>query len=311
VSVSTHAVRLAEVAGDGDIETWVGVVDRVDPLVYMTVEQAVHGRAKNPQRLDLLAWSGSRAVGAATVGPSTWVPDADHCHAGIWVEVGSRRQGIGTALFAAVSGRARRLGRHELTFEARDDDSGGLEFLLHRGFRETERELEVELPLEGLEPPDVDLPGGIRLVTRDEQPDVVDGMWVVACEAIPDIPGEETMAARPDWEAVDIHRPDRRPDLCVVALEGDVVVGYGILGDDGRGRASHGLTGVRPAWRRRGIASAIKRRQIGLAIEKGFTTLITANEVRNEPMRRLNEQLGYRPAGAVVMLRGSVPGATG
>jgi GNAT superfamily N-acetyltransferase len=307
VSVSTHAVRLAEVAGDGDIETWVGVVDRVDPVWHMNIERAVHGRETNPQRLDLLAWSGPRAVGAATVGPSIWSPESDPFHGGIWVEAACRRQGIGTALMAAVAGRAHRLGARELSFETREDNSGGLEFLLHRGFRETARELEVALSLEGLDPTPADAPEGIELVTREQRPDLVDGMWEVACEAIPDIPDEDVMAARPEWEAIDIHRPDRRPDLCVIALAGDEVVGYGILGDDGRGRASHGLTGVKRAWRRRGIASAIKRRQIAVAIEKGFTSLITANEVRNEPMRRLNEQLGYQPAGATIMLRGPVP----
>jgi GNAT superfamily N-acetyltransferase len=68
--------------------------------------------------------------------------------------------------------------------------------------------------------------------------------------------------------------------------------------------ARHQLTGVRRAWRKRGIAGAIKRRQIALAQEHGFARLMTENEMRNEPIRRLNAQLGYQPAPGLVLLRG-------
>ena len=56
------------------------------------------------------------------------------------------------------------------------------------------------------------------------------------------------------------------------------------------------MTGVLRAYRGRGIAAALKRTQIAWAKQAGYERLQTANEVRNEPIRRLNERHGYELA---------------
>ena len=68
----------------------------------------------------------------------------------------------------------------------------------------------------------------------------------------------------------------------------------------------HDMTGVRRAWRGRGIAGALKRAEIRWAKENGFTRLETMNEERNEPIRRLNERHGYRLEPGKITLRGPV-----
>ena len=96
--------------------------------------------------------------------------------------------------------------------------------------------------------------------------------------------------------------------IAQVALQaGNEVVGYAALqvfGDE----AHHGLTATRRDWRRRGIASALKRAEIAAAKRAGFTRLLTESEERNEPMRRLNEKLGYVPAPewSMVVMQGPV-----
>jgi GNAT superfamily N-acetyltransferase len=60
--------------------------------------------------------------------------------------------------------------------------------------------------------------------------------------------------------------------------------------------ADHDMTAVRRAWRGRGIARALKCAQIAWAKRSGFERLETSNEARNHPIRRLNDQLGYRLA---------------
>jgi hypothetical protein len=52
------------------------------------------------------------------------------------------------------------------------------------------------------------------------------------------------------------------------------------------------------------VAGALKATQIGWAKEHGYEELRTANEERNEPIRRLNARLGYRPAPGQVFLEG-------
>jgi GNAT superfamily N-acetyltransferase len=90
-----------------------------------------------------------------------------------------------------------------------------------------------------------------------------------------------------------------------IALAGDEVVGYAGLQayDD---EAFHGLTVTRRDWRRRGVASALKRAEIAAAKRVGFKRLLTESEERNEPMRKLNEKLGFVPAPewSMVVLRG-------
>ena len=76
--------------------------------------------------------------------------------------------------------------------------------------------------------------------------------------------------------------------------ENDEPVGYAALDDFGH-EAYNGLTAVRRAWRRRGIATALKRTQIAAAKRAGFRRLITGSEERNDAMRSLNAKLGYTP----------------
>jgi predicted GNAT superfamily acetyltransferase len=66
------------------------------------------------------------------------------------------------------------------------------------------------------------------------------------------------------------------------------------------------MTGVKRAWRGRGIAGALKRAQIGWAKANGYERLETGNEVRNEPIRRLNASLGYHESPGRVLMRGPV-----
>jgi GNAT superfamily N-acetyltransferase len=58
--------------------------------------------------------------------------------------------------------------------------------------------------------------------------------------------------------------------------------------------------------RRQGVATALKAAQIEAARRAGFSRLLTSNEERNLPMRRLNQKLGYRadPARSTVVMRG-------
>jgi mycothiol synthase len=68
----------------------------------------------------------------------------------------------------------------------------------------------------------------------------------------------------------------------------------------------HRLTAVKRAWRRRGIATALKLAQIGAARRSGLARLVTTNEERNVPMRSINDALGYRPEPrlSTIVLRG-------
>ena len=55
---------------------------------------------------------------------------------------------------------------------------------------------------------------------------------------------------------------------------------------------------------------ALKLSQIRAAKERGFPRLLTESQHENEPMRRLNERLGFRPEPSMstIVLRGPLAG---
>jgi GNAT superfamily N-acetyltransferase len=82
-------------------------------------------------------------------------------------------------------------------------------------------------------------------------------------------------------------------ELSMVALDDGGVVGYAIAGRLTDDTYQHWMIGVARSVRGRGIATALKRRQIAAARAAGVAFLRTQNDLGNAPMRRVNERLGY------------------
>jgi len=186
----------------------------------------------------------------------------------------------------------------------RKSDDASRSFLERRGFEKVGGEEAVSLRLAGDPAPSVP-PDGITIVSRRERPDVVEAMYEVFVEAEQDVPGAPTGETIEAWRAREIDRPSRSPDLSFVAIAAGEVVGYAVLdvfGDEGH----HGFTAVKRAWRRRGVATALKRAQIDAASRMRLDRLITGSEERNLPMRSLNAKLGYRldPEWSTIVMRG-------
>jgi GNAT superfamily N-acetyltransferase len=124
-------------------------------------------------------------------------------------------------------------------------------------------------------------------------------MYEVSLEAFPDVPGfeDDELESYEDWLAHEMQGSGDRPEATFVALAGDEVVGYAkfALTAAMPTSAFHDISGVKRAWRGRGIARALKVAQIRWASENGYTELRTRNAEQNEPIRRLNASLGYTP----------------
>ena len=120
------------------------------------------------------------------------------------------------------------------------------------------------------------------------------------------------MASFDEWLAMDMDGLGDRPEATFVALADDQVVGYAklSLSASDAERAFHDITGVRRGWRGRGIASALKRAEIAWAKRNGYTQLETANEVRNTPIRILNERHGYVLQPGQITMRRALSGGS-
>lgn len=298
--LSRLAITPAE--ADADLEAMIHVRGLVTPDAHPTVEVLRFNLQSKEGLTYLVARLGEESVACGFVEP--WEL---HAVGDVAVVPECRCRGIGSAMLVEISKRAQSLGKDSIQGEVRESDLESRLFLERRGFVRVGGEQALVLELEGIEAPEADPPAGVRLASRVEEPDRLAEMYAVAIQADEDIPGSSGSQTFEEWRAHEIDKPVRRPELCFLALAGNEVVGYAALqvyGDE----AFHGLTATRRDWRRRGVATALKRAEIAAAKRAGFRRLLTESEERNEPMRRLNEKLGFVPAPelSMVVMRGAV-----
>ena len=258
-------------------------------------EGYVDWRRQAVETVWLLAREGDEDVGAG-IALTGWYSPPHVARADVRVPSPHRGRGVGLDVYRALSAWAAERGVTELHGEVWEDDPASLAWATRQGFREMGRNSRLALDLTQIEAPEPDPPPGIEILTWAERPDVAHGIYEVAREAHADIPGEETgIGTFEEWLERDMQGAGDHPEATFAALAGDAVVGYAKLSLSlaRKDVAMHDLTGVLRAWRRRGIAAALKRTQIAWAKQAGYTKLETSNEVRNEPIRRLNERYGY------------------
>ena len=304
----TVAVRPA--VDDADFETIAGIVNRVSPEEPTSVAEMRWADETYPGGARLLAELDGTPVGASTVGRIyMYPPEFDAYWGTLDVLPDARRQGVGSALLAAISAVARDAGKAWLHIPASEERPDGLAFLEHRGFTEFDRTKSLRLDLSGVTAPTPRPPDGVVITTLAERPDLVPGVHEVALETFADIPGDEPMAPGDlaEFRARDVDRPAIAPWGFAIAVDADDrVVGYAslILVPGSEPIAWHDMTAVRRSWRGRGLAMALKATTIGAAIEHGLTALETGNDVDNDAMRALNARLGYRAQPDLLTMRG-------
>jgi GNAT superfamily N-acetyltransferase len=293
--------RLVE--DDRDIDTYLQVRNRVHPDRPMPREAIDDARQKSGH-IDVIAELDGEPVGVASVERFGGDPDSDLASMTIRVPRENRRRGIGTALDRRCSEHARRLGKARLWVALRGEDADSLAYYTHRGFEEVGRMREVWLDLEQAAVTPV-VPDGIRMSTLT--PEHERGAYEVALEAEPDIPSGADLVpgSFERWRERSLG-PLVMPELSFVALDGERVVGYALLGRFDAETADHWMTGVARSARGRGIALAMKQQQIAAAKDAGWRFLRTQNDLANAPMRRVNEQLGYEPRIEWVQLTGAL-----
>jgi GNAT superfamily N-acetyltransferase len=295
---------------EDELVRWVAASNGALPIPG-TVEEFLDWKRQAGETVWLLASDGTDDVGVA-IGVGGWHEPPGVARMELGVVREARGHGVGSALLASLGPWGAALGYRELVGSVQAADAASLAWTERRGFFEVGRNTRLVLDLAGLEAPEGAPPAGIEIVTWAERPELARGIYTVACEAYADVPDAEDDEAMPsfeEWLSIDMQGASDRPEATFVALAGSEVVGYAklhlspALPDVG----SHDMTGVLRAWRRRGIAGALKRAEIAWAKQNGFTKLRTAPEERNEASRQLNERYGYLPEPGEVIVRGPIP----
>jgi len=301
-----RVIEVFPVTSEADERVSLDVYNAVWPHDAVTLAEVHSFKAAMLECLDLLALVDGEPAGSAVATLQPWRRDLVHVLS--TVHAGHRRRGVGTRLYEAVSNWAREQGLDRIEVPVLDNEPESLAFAERRGFVEERREKGLVLELAGAEPPTVEPPEGVEIMTWAERPEAGRGLYEVACEAYPDIPGfeEDELESFEDWLAHEMQGSGDRPDATFVAVAGDEVVGYAkfSLTAARPTSAAHDLTAVRRTWRGRGVARALKATQIGWAKANGFERLTTRNEERNAPIRRLNAEFGYRAGIGRIYLQG-------
>jgi GNAT superfamily N-acetyltransferase len=293
---------------EDELARWVVVVKAATNEAD-TAEGYLDWKRQARETVWLLASEGKDDLGAA-IGIGGWHSPEGVARGEVAVLREARGSGVGSALLDSLSSWARELGYTDLMGPVKETDDVSLAWAARRGFAEIGRNSLLALDLTRTARPTVDAPDGIEIASWAERPGVEAGMYAVAREAYPDVPGEEDakLASFEEWLAMDMQGAGDRPEATFVALSDGEVVAYAKLSLS-RARptvAMHDMTGVRREWRGRGIARALKAAEIAWALDNGFARLETQNEERNEPIRRLNERYGYVVEPGSVTVRGPV-----
>jgi GNAT superfamily N-acetyltransferase len=266
-----------------DFELSAEIYNEVSPRGVLTPEQA----ASSPGTTLLAGEDGFAYVDRSSI------PGAGF--AMVRVRPSSRGRGVGGALLDAARAETRRRGFERIWGRVYEPDSESLRFVGARGLAEVNRDVEVVLTVEAGD--GAWAPGIVQVEDRH-----LPGAYEVVVEAVPEEALPQIAAAPPYEEWLERRARDLAVD--VVALDGDEVVGYAAL-YRWADRLENGLTAVLKTHRRRGLALALKRAQIAWAAEHGFTEISTATVEANVGMRAVNEQLGYRPLPAWIVVEGA------
>jgi GNAT superfamily N-acetyltransferase len=234
---------------------------------------------------------------------------------GLMVHADWRKQGVGSDLLSAIFAALQSTSAATLQARTWDDWTDSMEFLRRRGFVEVHQMVELRLDLR-----EADLAPftwlqqsleaqGIQFTTlRQEWLD--ERIWMkltdlqqaaVSGWPDPDPDGEITILAEEDVRLM-FDSWQTTPDTFFLAKVDGMFIGYTALGPDHRAPEAIGAgpTAVRPEYRGRGVATALKVIALTHARQQGWRTASTRSA--SPVMIRVNEKLGFQRGRAEVRL---------
>ena len=291
------AVRRAE--GVADLEAWRRVRIAVVPNERaQTVDEL--REALTPTQLYLLAELDGRVAGSGVAGRSDL---AGQGFLSPRVLPEARRRGVGTALLRELAEHVQRHGFDRAG--AMLDDTASLAFAERFGFREVDRDVEQVRAIGDEAWPEP--PPGIEVVSLAERPELFQRAYhELALEAFRDFPLDRPIEiSLKDWN----REWQVWPEGSFFALaDGELVGMAGLIRENDRAeRAENSLSAVRRDWRRRGVASLLKRTVLAWAAANGLQEVYTWTQNGNAAMRVVNERLGYETRSVAIRVRGRLP----
>jgi len=300
-----------------DFDAFVALRNSIWPEFPTSVDQLLHEEEEfephmKPTRL--AAEIDGAIVGAAEVGPIVGSYDPRIWTIAIDVAPECRGKGIGSALFDTAWRTLAPSDPTLVTVHVHDGDEASMKFLAARGFAELKRDFVSELDLSAwsVAPPAHRAPE-VRIVPmlqldseafRQELHQLFEAVRKDVPRVAPASPlsfdfFNKAVIGDPEflWSASHVAiAPSQR------ALGYELVGFTGMYQSAQAGFVDQWLTGVRPEWRGKGIAKALKIAAANAAKNAEFKGVRTDNDSRNAAMLSVNRTLGFVARTPVVVM---------
>jgi len=277
-------IELRTCKTDTDYEVWLAVRRAVLPHERIpSLDELKQSIA--PEDLNLLADLDGELAGSGLANRS----DSGNAHLAPRVLPDKRGRGVGAALLERLAAHAVEHGYERAGAHVAAGDEHSIRFARRFGFEEARRDIQQVLVVDGnVKPRDVD---GVEFVSIESRPELLEAAFPLAQDGYADMPIDGLDVRLASWLAEEATLPAGS----FVALAGGEIIGYAGLMSwaDEPAKAEHGLTVVRRDRRRRGLAAALKERQIAWAAANGVRQLVTYTQTGNENMQAVNARLGY------------------
>ena len=228
-----------------------------------------------------------------------------------------RNRGIGTELYAFAQTELRELRPEKLSCTVRASRPYALRFAQRCGFVEEARYWESRLDLSTFDPSPygeleakLDALGvtlhplsDLRETTPDYRERIFDLDWTCTQdEPMPDPPLKPELEP---WLKRHFEHPNFTPEAYLIAVDGNEWIGLSELSrsQDGDGLLYNGFTATLRGYRGKGVATALKVKNILWAMQNGYKEIRTSNNSLNGPMLAVNTKLGFKRQPAEIGLK--------
>jgi RimJ/RimL family protein N-acetyltransferase len=276
-------ISLRHCETDSDYEAWLAVRRAVLPNERSASLAELRSVLK-PADVHVLAELDGELAGSGLLNRS----DTGSAHVAPRVLPEKRGRGAGATVLKSLAAHAVEQGYTRAVSHVGGDDERSIAFACRFGFEEIRRDVQQVLDVQAGEARAV---ANVEFVSIEVRPDLLEAAYPLAQQGYEDMPVEGLDIRLDSW----LTEEATLPAGSFAALADGAVVGYAGLmrwADDPT-KAEHGLTVVRRDWRRRGLASALKERQIAWAGTHGIHRLVTYTQTGNESMQAVNARLGY------------------